>query len=188
MVTAKQMAKLPKALAEPSARADGSPEGINLSQLMEWMRCRYRWHLRYERRIQGRSVQPKLDLGSAVHAGLAGATKRFAEFRRPRITPKNLELLKSAAVRSTRAWYIEWFKEKGISEDALSSLDYREHIEEIRTHAAQICYRTLPDLELDRWEILRFKNQPLVEQKISTPFFDPPATPDNMTKPPSSDL
>ncbi len=171
MVTVKEMAQLPKALAEPSVRADGSPEGINLSQLMEWMRCRYRWHLRYERRIQGRSVQPKLDLGSAVHAGLAGATKRFSEFRRPQITPKNLKLLENAAQRATRDWYIAWFKEKGISEDALSSADYRQHIEEIRTFAAQICGRTLPDLELDRWEILRLNGQPLVEQKISVPFF-----------------
>jgi hypothetical protein len=174
LVTTKDMAKLPKALAEPTVRADGTPEGINLSQLMEWMRCRYRWHLRYERRIQGRSVQPRLDLGSAVHAGLAGATRRFADMGRkpPRLTSAAYAKLYSAAVRSTRAWYIEWFAEKGLTEQDISSLEFREHIEEIRTLAAQICQRTLSDLQLDRWEILRIKGQPLVEQKISIPFFD----------------
>jgi hypothetical protein len=168
------MAQLPKALAEPSARADGSPEGINLSQLMEWMRCRYRWHLRYERRIQGRSVQPKLDLGSAVHAGLKGATRRFAEWsktERRTMTPTKEGKLVSAAVRATRDWYTEWFVEKGIDEATLTSADYRAHIEEIRTLGAQICQRTIPELELPRWEILRLKGQPLVEQKIKIPFF-----------------
>lgn len=171
----KNMAQLPKALAEPSTRVDGSPEGIDLSQLMEWMRCRYRWHLRYERKIQSRSVQPRMDLGSAVHAGLAGATKRFADWgraERKTMTPTKEGKLYSAAVASTREWYQAWFIEKGITEQELTSTDYRNHIEEIRTFAAQICHRTIPDLDLPRWDILRYKGKWLVEQKISIPFLD----------------
>ena len=45
-------------------RADGTEEGINTSQIQDFIRCGYRWNLRNRRMINRREIAPAMDLGS----------------------------------------------------------------------------------------------------------------------------
>ncbi len=143
----------PTAFQHAPPRADGTPEGLNLSQLLEWQRCRYRWHLRYRRQVERRGVTRPLDLGSAVHAGLAGAI-------RARTT--------QAGIDSVVLWLNDWLAERigqTLSDETITA------VQEVRDTAIAIVIRTVDDLNFSRWRtVFLNKNVPLIEHKLSMPF------------------
>ena len=54
---------------------------ISYSEINEFLRCNYAWYLRYVMRLQKNQPERALDLGSAVHAGLAEYFKGGIPFR-----------------------------------------------------------------------------------------------------------
>ncbi len=157
----------PTAVADQTPRADGTPEGLNYSQLSEWMRCRYRWHLKYRRKIDRRYFVPSMDLGSATHAGLGAACRAYANQRTPTLTPKGLAKIRQALQVGVTSFQQEWIDEHGgrIAEDV------QEQLAETVEQAQSIAWRTIEGFELDRWEILSLNGLPLIEQKLSVPLF-----------------
>lgn len=158
--------KLPRVLRGAPPRRDGSPEGVDYSQLMDFARCGYRWHLRNRRQIERRRIIVAPDLGSAVHAGVAGGWHAYRDLGSPKILGKTAEQeINKRAARDIFAWAKEWEKQRGtLSPDTTAELTA------VIANAILISQRGLRDLDLPRWQILHLKNKPLVEQKIWWPI------------------
>lgn len=166
----KQYKKLPRALRGAPARADGTPEGINLSQLIDAARCGYRWHLRNRRHIERRIIAPPMDTGSGVHAGIAGAVRMWASRRIPD-SPKSVKLIANAIPQGVLGWAKEWKEQRG-------TLSPETELQLSNTVALSIAIaeRAVIEMHLGRWRIVQLaKGLPLVEQKIEwpTPFAIP---------------
>lgn len=154
--------QMPRALRGAKPRADGTPEGVNYSQLMDFMRCRYRWHLRNRRLIERRTVIVAPDLGSMVHAGIAQGIRVYDELGSPKKLSKGAEgSINTAATQACWQWAKEWEAARGTL-----SPDTQAELTATLANAILIAHRALRDLDLPRWEIIYLKKQPLVEHKI----------------------
>lgn len=154
-------------------RADGTEEGINTSQIQEFIRCGYRWHLRNRRMIDRREIAPAMDLGSAVHAALGGAIKQYAlaqEFG-PRLSERSWGLIDKAALKGITEFRDEWLKEHSINISDVSEETLRQ-LKDICDKAWDIFDLHINELDLERYEVLWLQGRPLVEQKIVIPFVD----------------
>lgn len=168
MATSKVLHVRRKQPADPTVlplREDGTPEGVNLSQLQEWLRCRYRWELKNRRHIERRGTHRPMDLGSAVHAGIAGAVRRFASYEKPQLTQKQWGYIQSALLVGINTWANDWKTQRGeIDAEAQAQLD------EITYTAHGIAWKAVQDMDLPRWQTLRFKGEPMVEIKLTCDF------------------
>lgn len=159
---------LPTAFQDRPPRKDGTTEGVNLSQLTEWFRCRYRWHLSNRRHIARREVHPAMDLGSAVHAAIAAVFRCHAEFSKPALTAAKLKKLRAALQEGLKTYRKEWVEEHGVE----SNGDVTAQLDEIQAKAAVLAWRAIEKLDLARWEVIWLDDVPLIEQKLSMPFLD----------------
>jgi CRISPR/Cas system-associated exonuclease Cas4 (RecB family) len=149
-------------------RKDGSEEGINISQIQEFIRCPYRWHLRNRRMIARRTIAPPMDLGSAVHAGLAGAIRVYGEHDSPTTISDAVDIkMERGIVAGIRA-----FKKKWIEEHGEPSLEIEQELTQLQITAFDITKNLLRDLELTRYKILTLGDRLLVEQRLVIPFAD----------------
>ncbi len=153
-------------LAGAAPRADGSPEGVNLSQLAEWYRCRYRWHLRHRRQIQRRRIHVPMDRGSLTHAGIAGGIRAYAETKPGPITKTIAKKITMGIASGVDEYVTELCDSRGNDFDPVEG----DLLEELIETSRQLAARSLNELDLQRWEILRLKGDPLVEQKLSCGF------------------
>lgn len=167
MVTRPKADTRPPAVRGQPARADGSEEGLNYSQLSEWMRCRYRWHLRNRRKIERRGVNISLDIGSAVHKGIAGAIRQHADQKDPALTAGRLLKIRAACSTAIDTYREEWVKEHGGRTDA----EIEEQLAQIIAQAQEVAWNTVEQIDLAQWETLRLQDgTPLVEHKLTMPF------------------
>lgn len=161
--------KLPAAFQNAPPRADGTAEGINGSQLNEHMRCPWRWELKNRRLIDRRSIAPPMDLGSAVHAGVAGAIHTFALIENPaKATKVERAGVLQALVVGVREWRNQWMAEH--CADGRLADETETQLSEIQVKAVQIAERALEEIDLPRYEVVWYKGEPLVERKITIPF------------------
>jgi hypothetical protein len=166
------MDRLPRALRGAPPRADKTEEGINLSQLIDAERCGYRWHLRHRRGIERRIIAPPMDLGSAVHEGIAGGIRRWVTFPAGKITSKRMRFIFGTAAYAVLSWAQEWAKHRGQLSD-----ETQQQLSDTVAKANIIAARALEEMNLPRWRIVRLRDgSPLVEQKITwpLPFTDVP--------------
>jgi hypothetical protein len=159
-----KMDKLPRALRGAPPRADGTPEGVDLSQLIDFHRCRYRWHLRHRRRIERRKIAPAMDLGSAVHAGIAGALLFHAKntSRSARVWNNGIQ---SALAIGVHQWAREWCEGRGELTDETKHL-----LSDTISRGTAIAERSVMFMDLLRWRVIRLNKQPMIEQKIWWPI------------------
>lgn len=163
------LAKMPTAFQNAPPRADGTAEGVNGSQINEFMRCPYRWEVKNRRLIDRREIAPPMDLGSAVHAGMSGAILVYAELGSPQKLSKiNDAAVTQAALQGVRNWRKTWMEEHLGNHNLSDELDTQ--LNEMQVKAFELADRALDELELERWEVIRYKDVPLVEQKIIIPF------------------
>lgn len=113
---------------------------LSFSQLSTWQRCRHQWALRYEEELSSRSERPQLDLGSAVHEGLAAG-----------LTDRNPNDVISA-------WADEKYK------DARLFVDERANLEILIEKAFGLVERTLKFIDHGhKWQTMLLDTVPLVE-------------------------
>lgn len=153
-------------LAGAAPRADGSPEGVNLSQLVDWARCRYRWHLRHRRQIDRRSLHIAMDRGSATHAGIAGGIRAYAELKPGPLTKTRGRKIAEGLLNGVAAFAKEHREIRGnnLTPEETAELDQLCQVSQ------ELAARALNELDLQRWEIIRIKGKPVVELKLSMPF------------------
>lgn len=142
---------------------------LNVSQIYEFSRCRYRFNLGTMLRIQPRAVMRAPDLGSAVHAGMEAVFRELADASRFGV-PFSRE---NAAVHSGAA----------IQQYIRSQIDLRGGIEktpveevaalhEIETEAIRVLERQVRIFEVDRWEVVLHPEtgEPLIEAAVQVPM------------------
>lgn len=122
------------------------PIYVSYSQIHDWLLCRHRWYLRYGLGIKPIEKPRPMDLGSAVHAGLA------AFFRG------------DYAQSGIAEWESEAMKGIPIMDDSLSA-----HIEDIRSAAILIIDRTLDDFKTRGLWIASDDAGPIIEREIKQP-------------------
>jgi hypothetical protein len=151
-------------------RADGTEEGVNVSQIVEHFRCAYRWELRNRRMVGRREIAPPMDLGSFVHAGLSGAIHTYAEIGMPTTLGKtNQAAVLQATIQGVRNFRKEWIKEHLGDRDMSEEMD--EQLTELQVKAGDLAVRAVEELDLTRWDILKLNGVFLIEQKIILPNF-----------------
>ncbi len=110
-----------------------------------------------------------MDLGSAGHAGLHAAVRRFASYDKPMITPKQWGYIKDAMYGGINTWVDEWKTEHGRTgqegQDATAV-----QLDEITQTASEITWKAIQDMELPRWETLRYRGEPILEMKFTCDF------------------
>lgn len=135
---------------------------VNLSQIQEWNKCRYRWDLRYRREIERRAIHGPMDTGTAVHAGLAAAIRYYGSRR---------EITK-AVLRRTDA---EMITAIGLAmEEAIKKLggwnyltsEETQQAKDITETSIEVARRTITFIRLPRWRTYWYRDEPLVEQRI----------------------
>jgi len=126
---------------------------LSYSRLSEWLKCRYRWELRYERKITQRVNDRAPQLGSAIHVGLAAALNEHAKQRGV------VGVAYAASCSAIEAWRAEWYTRDMFDEEY-------EQVEEVATTATIIAARTLDDFHLPQWEVLQHRGVPLVEKQL----------------------
>lgn len=154
-------------LAGAAPRQDGSPEGVNLSQLIDWARCRYRWHLSNRRLIRRRAVHAPIDLGSAGHRCMAEAIRMYWALGCPGHLSKADKRRIQAAMRSgVIAFTEEWIGDHG----APTTDEAKQEWATLMDTAQRLALGALIELDLTRWKIVEWHQGPLIEQKLSIPF------------------
>jgi hypothetical protein len=141
------------------------------SKLASWNRCRYQYHLQYEREIVPRLDRPAIRIGSAVHAGLAQALASF----RPGTAALQQDYsahLSATPEENGFQGVVAWCK---AVKDAVPDLTEEEKAALIETEllACGIVQRTVKELDLfHKWETVRLEGWPLVEHQLYSDFLD----------------
>lgn len=143
------------------------PEGyLNISQLIDYLKCEYRWNLGYNRGISTRVVNRAPEVGSAVHAGLAHVMHMHAGVTRWRKTMLP-DAIKEGSDAATA--YVE------AAAKARGGVE-RMYPEEIETYrdalesAPQVLERSLKLLRLERFKIVKFGKKPMIEMTFQSPI------------------
>lgn len=163
-----ELDKLPKAFTDMPVRADGTEEGVNVSQLNEFMRCPWRWHLRNRRQIDRRSIAPPMDLGSFVHAGISGAIHAYAANDGQSWNRGMYKEILTATAAGVREFRKTWIEEHLGDRDMSDELD--DQLTELQVKGNELAVHAVEELNLERWEIISLNGEPLIEKKISIPF------------------
>lgn len=161
-----KMDRLPRVLRGAPPRADGTSEGVDYSQLIDFHRCRYRWHLKNRRRIERRGFIRAPDLGSAVHAGF-GAGLAVLHF------PVHLKPSKSRTktiYREAERGIIRWAQEFKQARNNQLNEDELQALSTTVAEALVITERSIEFFNPDRWRVITLGKKPLVEQKIFWPI------------------
>ena len=162
--------KLPTAFQNRPPRADGTEEGVNISQLNEHMRCPYRWELKNRRLISWREISPPMDLGSFVHAGIAGAIRTYYEVDCPtKLGKADSAAILQATIQGVRNFRKTWIEEHLGNRDMSEEVDTK--LTEIQVQAGELSLRAVEELDLTRWDVQHLNGEPLIEQKIVLPNF-----------------
>lgn len=140
---------------------DGLPI-LNHSQLLEWMKCRYRLELTTVRGINSRAVIRPLTVGSAIHAGMEGALRRMG---RPGATPKRI---RRASQKAIDAWISSQVDIRG-GEGQMTE-DETHDLSEVQAEAPVIVQKALEFIDLDRFTTLITPDGPAVELPILIPY------------------
>lgn len=132
-------------------------EMLSYSRTAEWLRCRYRWELHYERKVSPRVDERAPALGSAVHVGIAAALKAHARGE----SALDQQIALTMAIGSHIASYLD------------SHTLFDEEIEttrEIGSTATNIGLRAVEWLKLEDWETLCYQGEPLIDRQIVVPL------------------
>jgi hypothetical protein len=156
-------------------KAPALPE-INLSQIQEWNKCRYRWSLRYERLIDRRSIHGPMDKGSVVHAGIAAGIRHFGT--QETFTKALLRRTDTAALEGIETEIIKQMEKLGGPQGMTP--EERAQMVDIRETAVEVVRRSLVALDLPKWKTIYLRGEPLIEKKLwlRTKLFRYHCTPD----------
>lgn len=136
---------------------------IRLSEIQEWNKCRYRHHLRYRRGIERRLFHGPMDLGTVVHAGIAGAIRYYGhqQIRTKAIFRRSDKALVESCQKSIDEMVLtRWGNVAKAPEEEIRLAD------EITENGISIARRTIGMLRLERWLTYWYNGEPLVEQKL----------------------
>jgi len=124
---------------------------MSYSRLATWLRCRHAYVLIYDLGLEPRFDKPKIDLGIAVHAGLAAA------------------LLQQSVEQAIEGWYAKITK----GFEHLFSEDEHEILSDIREKSYGITSRTMKQLDIGhRFETIVHGGKPMVEFQFTVPVPD----------------
>lgn len=153
-----------KSGSAPAVTADGGKPYLNASQISEWLKCRYRWHLGVERHIQSRATVRAPELGSMVHAGMAASVRHIA------VTPRKMRRDSHAlALTCYGLTYdaVAEYVEQGISIRGGVECMPEEELQMfygLAETAAGIVAKQLSIIDFDRYETVSLPNgTPIVE-------------------------
>lgn len=135
---------------------------INLSQIQEWLRCRYRWDLRYRRGIDRRQLHGPMDLGSAVHAGIAASIRTYGHTQK--VTKALMRRVDTSLVNSVFEYGLS-VKEKMGGWNSMHQ-DEQIQMQEIEEAGIEVARRAVAALNLPRWKTVWLKNKPIVERRL----------------------
>lgn len=154
--------------ARPKRKRGVPPEppalpAINLSQIQEYNRCRYRWNLRYNRGIDRRQMHGPMDTGSAVHAGVAAAIRTHGAVKK--VTKAHQRRVGAAADEAVLAT-METFYEKMGGWDNMT-VEEQDKAQQVFETAIAVTRRTIVYLDLPRWRTIWLADEPLIEKKLT---------------------
>ena len=136
-------------------------EEISYSQLMEFASCRYKWDLKYNKKIVARTQDKAPTLGSAVHVGMAAG------------------MLGQDYVAAIRKWGGDYIQKWSIPMDSTNEFErdliqlneeLETQIDEIEDEAIHIVTRTLKYFDPKDWEVFVKANKPSVELHLKCPI------------------
>lgn len=132
------------------------------SQILEYLRCGYRWELGYKRGIAPAGIREALDQGSAVHravregiAGYVSAPKKFNE-----------KALRSNLLKGADIWAKEARAERGKYLNDQS----REEIEVLRRDSVGIAFKAMEYIKIQDWEVAVVGGIALFEVELLVPM------------------
>jgi hypothetical protein len=126
----------------------GQDDFINHSMISSWNRCRHAWHIAFERGIVPRFDRPPIQIGTAVHGGLAAV----------------LAGLSASPLLGVEQWSAK-VREVELTDEEEAAVKQTEAL------AYGICVRTLKQLDVGhRWETVRLDGKPLVEYQFFHKF------------------
>lgn len=149
---------------------------ISVSQMNEFQKCNYSWFLKYRLGLRQRreDVAPAT-LGSAVHVGLEAAMRALAEVQGSlRVTPGYLTVFADKAIDA-------WDKAKRPDDKTVVRADgmrlvverdeaFYDDWQDLIATAKGLVYRTLQDLDPDRYVVVCLDGEPLIEYDIVVPI------------------
>lgn len=145
---------------------------LTASQVSEWLRCRYKYHLRYVRNIAARVSRRPMELGSATHIGISAALHNLGKARLSvggALSRKDvMRDTIAAADRAIEQWASDSVKRLGGHERMTE--EEHEQYHEISKDAPVIVAELLADLKPHRWKTLRIKGEPLIERSLTCPI------------------
>jgi hypothetical protein len=156
----------PSGSAPPVRSSDGG-RLLNYSQIAEWTRCRHRWHLGARRHIQARHVVRNLELGSAVHIGIAAAWRIRAAHEGKAWNAKHDRRAYDAGKDAIALWKRKEMSMRGGDKQMLP--EERELLDALTEESAIIVERTIRWLRMDRWVVVRHRQEPMCELGLTIP-------------------
>lgn len=154
--------------------SDGRPY-LNYSQIAEWLKCRYRWHLGVRRHIQTRAVMRAPELGSMVHAGMAVSMQHVALTRVKGQLQRSVQDLQFEATMLAHDAIAE-YAERGIELRGGRKLLQREEVDMFDNLVEQsigIVCKQLSLIDFQRYETVLKGGKPVVETAVTMPMEDP---------------
>lgn len=141
---------------------------LNYSQILEWVKCRYRYDLGVNRHVQSRTVIRPLELGSATHLGMEAALKYITSMPHSKVKPKTIERSLGHAIKAINEWEQEQQKIRGgltqMTEEETTALNL------IRDEAPEIVAGMIEFMDFRRWKTLTTPAGPAIELGILLPF------------------
>jgi hypothetical protein len=127
---------------------------LSYSQIADFSRCRYRWHLYAKRRIRSRIDRPPLGVGSGVHVALATG------------------ILHAGSEMAAEVVIDEWYQERIQRVGRELTEDESVRMEEIRRDVTAIGSRAIRSLNLNRYRTacLPGTDIPMVELNLVVPL------------------
>jgi len=143
------------------------PEGyLNISQLIDFLKCRYRWNLGYKRGISSRVGNRAIDVGSAVHAGIAIAFRMHGDVKK--FKKSMLADVIKAGSDEAEKYVVAAAKARG-GLDLLSE-EERADYDDALSSAPQVLHRALTRIRLERFKTVRHNKKPIVEMTFQSPI------------------
>lgn len=130
---------------------------LSYSRTAEWLRCRYRWGLHYERKVSPRADNRAPHLGSAVHVGMAAALRAHAVG----LAESQIYLELNMAIT---AFTVEYLDSHTLFDEEVVAA------EEICDTAISIATRAIKWLNLDDWETVVHDDIPLIDRQVVIPL------------------
>lgn len=151
-----------------SLTRDGGLPYLNYSQILEWMKCRYRYDLGTNRHIHSRTVIRPLEMGSANHIGMEAALRYITSLPHSKVTPRAIERSLKKAIAAINKWAEEQETIRGGLQQMTE--EERAELHTIRDHSPVIVGNMIEYLDLRRWRTLKTPAGPAVELGMLIPF------------------